>query len=78
MKRQLPKGWDESRIASVIDHYENQTEDDAAREDDRAFSGAETGVDVPIELLDDVRRLIAKKRPSIATTVGEESKKYRK
>ena len=29
-----PKGWNRARVQSVIDHYENQTEDQAAAQDD--------------------------------------------
>lgn len=78
MRKQLPKDWDEARIASVINHYESQTEDDAVREDDRAFANEETVVEVPLEILDDVRRLIAKAERKTATTVRESSKKYQK
>lgn len=31
---ELPDGWDAERIRRVLDHYENQSDADAAREDD--------------------------------------------
>jgi len=33
----FPKGWDEERVKRVLDHYENQTEDEAAAEDEAAW-----------------------------------------
>ncbi|MGB9442697.1 MAG: hypothetical protein WCB15_32470 [Desulfobacterales bacterium] len=38
MKKQsrFPKGWDEDRVNRVLDHYENQTEDEAVAEDEAA------------------------------------------
>lgn len=35
MSSQLPPAWDESRIRDVIDHYENQSDEEAAAEDAR-------------------------------------------
>jgi hypothetical protein len=31
-KSKFPKGWDEKRVNRVLDHYENQTEDEAVTE----------------------------------------------
>jgi hypothetical protein len=28
-KNRFPKGWDEDRVKRVLDHYENQTEEEA-------------------------------------------------
>ena len=28
-KNKFPKGWDEKRVKGLIDHYEQQTEDEA-------------------------------------------------
>lgn len=36
-ENQFPAGWDEARVRSVIDHYENQTEDEAVAEDEAAL-----------------------------------------
>jgi hypothetical protein len=33
----FPKGWDEDRVKCVLDHYENQTEDEAVAEDEAAW-----------------------------------------
>lgn len=58
----FPKGWDEERVKSVLDHYENQTEDEAVAEEEAAWEDAtQTFVKVPNELVPAVRELIAKK-----------------
>lgn len=59
----LPAGWDEERVKRVLEYYESQTDEDAAAEHDAAHEADEkTLVDVPAELLDEVRALIAKRR----------------
>ena len=35
-QNEFPPGWDEERVQSVIDYYENQTEDEAVAEDEDA------------------------------------------
>ena len=35
-QNKFPPGWDEERVQSVIDYYENQTEDEAVAEDEAA------------------------------------------
>jgi hypothetical protein len=54
----FPSGWDEKRVKRVISHYESQSEDEAVAEDEAAMSG--TVMDVPAELVPEVRELIAK------------------
>ena len=59
-KCQFPKGWDEARVQRVLEHYENQTDEEAAAEDDAMFrSGGEAVMTVPHELVPQVRKLIA-------------------
>ncbi len=59
----LPPGWDESRVRRVVDHYESQTDDEAATEDQEAFeSTTHTVMEVPVDLVPEVRRLIARRR----------------
>ena len=63
--QQLPAGWDESRIKSVIDHYEHQTEEEQAAEIDAAFADeAVTVFTVRNELADEVRKLLASHQAS--------------
>ena len=60
--QKLPKDWDETRVRRVIDHYESQSDDQAASEDLEAFgSTTHTAMEVPIELVPEVRELIAKR-----------------
>lgn len=57
----FPPGWDEDRVRRVLDHYEEQTEEEAVAEDEAAFQGRKAAVvEVPHEMLSIVRELIAK------------------
>ncbi len=57
----FPEGWDEQRVRRVLEHYENQTEDEAVAEDEAAYEDrTESLVQVPVELVPAVRELIAK------------------
>ena len=61
--QKFPQSWDESRVRRVLDHYESQTDDQAASEDQEAFeSTTHTAMEVPVELVPEVRQLIAKRR----------------
>ncbi len=60
-KSEFPKGWDEKRVAALIEHYENQTEDGAVAEDEATLADpSQTVMEVPSELVSAVRELIAK------------------
>jgi len=53
---------DEERGKRVLDHYENQTEDEAVAEDEAAWEDiSQTFVEVPNELVPAVRELLVKK-----------------
>ena len=57
----FPPGWDEEGIEKVLRHYENQTEEEATAEDEDAFEDKnQTFVEIPNDLLPEVRSLIAK------------------
>lgn len=57
-----PKGWDRNRVQGVIDHFENQSDDDAIAEAEAAYKSVEsTMMQVPVELVPQVRKLIAKR-----------------
>ena len=61
-KPKFPAGWDETRVRALIDHYENQSDEEAAREDDAAYEDPRfTMMAVPIDLVPAVQKLIAKK-----------------
>ncbi len=60
-ENRFPEGWDEQRVRQVLEHYEDQTEDEAVAEDEAAYEDrTESLVQVPVELLPAVRELIAK------------------
>jgi hypothetical protein len=55
-----PPGWDEERIRRALSHYEQQTDKQAADEDEAAFKGKkQTVVQVPAELVPIIREMIA-------------------
>ena len=58
-----PSGWNEDRVRKVLEHYENQTDDEAVAEDEASFeSTTETAMEVPVDLVPKIRELIAKQR----------------
>jgi len=64
MKRnRFPAGWDQARVQSVLEHYEQQTEDEALAEDEAAFRlRGQTVVVVPNSLVPEVTRLVGAHR----------------
>ena len=58
----LPPGWDEAKVQRVLARYENQTEEDSLIEDEAGIEPSETVMNVPRELVREVRELIAKRR----------------
>ena len=57
----FPPGWDENRVREVLEHYEQQSEDEALAEDEAAFEDLnQTIMEIPTELVPEVRELIAK------------------
>ena len=57
-----PKGWDEDRVKRVLKHYESQTDNEAAAEDESAWEDtSQTFIEVPNDLVPTVRELIARK-----------------
>ena len=64
-KKRFPAGWDESRIQQVLDHYETQSDEEAMVEDDAAHESiTHTAVEVPVDLVPEVRELMAKHKVS--------------
>ena len=62
-QNKFPKGWDEGRVNRLLNHYEGQTEEEAVAEDEAAFeSRTETLMEIPNDLVPEVRELIAKHR----------------
>ena len=56
-----PPGWDRERVQWLIDHYEHQTEEDEAAEDEAAWEDTtQTVMLVPSKLVPAVRELLSK------------------
>jgi hypothetical protein len=59
-EQRFPPGWDEERVRRVLEHYDQQSEEEAVAEDEAAFEGRkETVMEVPTDLVAEVRRLLA-------------------
>jgi len=64
-QNRFPPGWDETRVKRVLEQYESQTPDEAVAEDEAAYeSTTHTAMEVPVELVPEVRALITKRRAS--------------
>jgi len=55
-----PRGWNEARVRRVLKYYESQSDEEAAAEIETAFES--TTMEVPVALVPEVRRLIAKRK----------------
>lgn len=62
-KNKFPKGWNEARVRRLIRHYENQTDEEAAAEDEALFEDAKhTFMQIPVKLVPAVRRLLNRRK----------------
>ncbi|OHB79601.1 MAG: hypothetical protein A2Z25_03410 [Planctomycetes bacterium RBG_16_55_9] len=64
MKKQnrFPPNWDEKRVQEVLAHYESQSENEAVAEDEAAYEDpSQTTMEIPNDLVPEVRELIAKR-----------------
>ncbi len=58
-KSEYPSGWDQSRVQELLDHYERQTDEEAAAEYEAALSRPDhTLMEIPTELVPAVREII--------------------
>ena len=55
-----PRGWNEARVRRVLEYYESQSDEEAAAEIETALKS--TTMEVPVALVPEVRRLIAKRK----------------
>jgi hypothetical protein len=63
VRQKFPPGWNEKRVRKVLEHYENQTEDEAVAEDEAAYhADGQTVMIVPSDLVPAIRELIANHR----------------
>jgi hypothetical protein len=61
-KNRFPKGWNEAKVRQVIAHHENQSEEEAAAEDDKLFANVRsTYMQIPVKLVPAVRKLLARR-----------------
>jgi hypothetical protein len=61
-RNKFPKGWNEGKVRRVISHFENQTPQEAAADDDKIFNGAQcTYMRIPVKLVPAVRKLLVKR-----------------
>jgi hypothetical protein len=57
----FPLGWNEERVRRVLAHYESQTKEEAAAEDEAVLeSRTRAFIEVPVALIPTVRQVIAK------------------
>jgi len=57
-----PRGLNREKVQAIIAHYENQTEDEAVAEDEAAYHNKSvTMMGIPVELVPQVQKLIAKR-----------------
>lgn len=59
-KQSFPPGWDPERVRAVLNHYDQQSEDESVAEDEERFrASGMTAMDIPTELVPEVRALLA-------------------
>jgi len=57
-----PTGWNRKRVQALIDHYENQSDDEAIAEANAAYDAIKTTmIQIPVELVPQVQKLISKR-----------------
>ncbi len=55
----FPKGWNEERVRRVLEHYESQTVEAVAKDEVAYEDSSQTFMEVPKNLVPEVRKLIA-------------------
>jgi len=64
----FPPGWDEERVIRLLEHYEEQTEEEAVAQDEAAFEDrTQTVMTVPTALVPAIRKLLAEYREDPST-----------
>ncbi len=57
-----PKGWNRKRVQALVEYYDNQTDEEAIAEAEAAYKdGRSAMIQVPLELVPKVRKLLAKR-----------------
>jgi hypothetical protein len=62
--RKRSSQWNAVKIKSIADYYDRQSEEDGAKEIDTAPPAGFTLIEVPSELLPQIRKMISKHRKS--------------
>lgn len=70
-----PRGWNEARVRRVLEHYESQTDEEAATEIRSALES--TTMEVPTALVPVVRELIAKRKSARARATATKGRNTR-
>jgi hypothetical protein len=59
----FPEGWNEERVRKLLEHYEAQSDEEALAEDEAGYhSITHTTMEIPVELVPEVRELLAKRQ----------------
>jgi hypothetical protein len=62
-ENRFPEGWDDARVQRLLEHYESQSDEEAIAEDEASWeTTSSTTMRIPIDLVEAVRELIAKRR----------------
>ena len=57
-----PKGCDPERVKRALEHYDEQSHDEAVAEGEAGFEPpGHTALEVPVDLLPEIRELLAKR-----------------
>ncbi len=67
-EQRFPKGWDEQRVRQLLAELDSRTEEEWVAADEAAASEQDDQavVTVPVELLPEIRRLLAAYKPKSA------------
>lgn len=61
-KTHFPAGWTGDKVQRVLKHYEGQSVEEAALEDELAYKDqTQTFIEIPVELVPSVRKLLARR-----------------
>ena len=62
-RSRFPSGWNEARVKAILQHYEEQTDEEAVAEDEAAFRArGQTIMVVPQRLVPAITRLITREK----------------
>ena len=66
-EQRFPPGWDEQRVRRLLAELDNRTEEEWVAADEAAADGNDQAVvTVPVGLLPEIRRLLARYKPEPA------------